>query len=229
VADRIIPALIKGNALRPLPEPHDFGFDFHYVGHGFVDKDNKYSLPYGLSLMTVGFRTTVKSQVQHWADLDNPSIAKTTFFFDPVPIKLLDEKGRTWATVKKNILPEQDPLAGPLPAVNLASANYAVGPYGAMKLALGTEAAGWKFVLPEDGSIIYLYHVVLPTSGQRPDLADTLFPLLFDPTVTSHLDSDNILATTQPAALALSPPDQAHDVVLYPPLPVLSHCVFSHR
>jgi len=229
IADRIVPDLIQGKVLRLLPVTCGVKPDHLYLGHDHIDRDNHFAWPYAWNLVELAYNSAeVKTAPQHWIDLASPEKAREAFFADGLSVKALDEKGRHWAEVKH--------LAGaggsdalqsrPLPEAAEAEAVFRIDGYGPLHHVLAGQM-NWKYVLPEEGSIIFLYHLVLPASGMNPAVADTAVALFMDPANTARLASENGLAVTQKEALPLVPAELAHDPLLYPPLPVMNRCSFA--
>jgi spermidine/putrescine-binding protein len=222
VVDRIIPALLQANTLRPLPVTQGVRPDHVYMGHYF-DRENRFVLPYAWNLLEIAYNSTVvKDPPPHWIDLSSPSLAKHTFFADAATVKRLNEKARQWAELKR--LPGAEGTFQSLPTK--AEATVQVDGYGALRQAFSSQV-NWKYVLPEEGSIILLYHLALPVSGTNPAVADSAVALFMDPANTARLTSENGLAVTQKEALPLVPPTQAHDPLLYPSISVMSKCAFA--
>ncbi len=228
VADRAVPALIHAKALRELPAFPTDGFDHRFLGHDFIDRDNRYSLPYGWNIYALAFHTTAKIHPQHWLDLNSSALLAQTVFVDQPVAKPLDANARYWANRRKIAIPSGNALSGTIPKVDPSAANCWAAPYGVLRTRFQGKT-DWQMLIPEDGSIVILYNAILPISAQRPDLADRAISTLFDPAVAAHLDSDNAQAVTQPAALPLTPADQSKDPLLYPNLGVMDRCAFSHN
>ena len=228
IPDRIVPQLVQVHALRPLPETLGAKPEHLYLGHYF-DRDNRFAWPYAWNLMELAYNSTeMKAPPQHWTALASPEMARKTFFTDSFSVKALEQKGRHWAEVKH--LPgtgEPDALQATPPAqATEADAAIRVDGYGPLRKALAGQP-DWKFVLPEEGSIILLYHLGLPASGTNPAVADSAVALFMDPANTARLASENKLAVTQKEALPLVPPELAHDPLLYPPLALMNRCSFA--
>lgn len=94
-----------------------------------------------------------------------------------------------------------------------------------LKKILSSEP-GWTIGLPPDGSLIYLYHVVLPVSSPNPERSMKLAQIFFDPRNTGRLTAENYLGATQEAARALQPPELLRSRLVYPEAAILDHCTF---
>ncbi len=230
VPDRIIPGLIAAKALRDLPAERGVKPDHLYLGH-YLDRDNRFAWPYAWNLIAIAYNPhAVKIAPQHWADLAATDTVKRTFFLDPFVAKALDQKGQRWAEAKHEPVEKSDALeAMPLPeAATEAEAAYRVGNYGDLRRDLAAQP-DWKYVLPEEGSIIVMDHLVLPASGTNPGSADRAIALLMAPANTARLDSENIAAVTQKEALPLVPPELARDPLLYPTPHLMNNSSFAKK
>jgi spermidine/putrescine transport system substrate-binding protein len=228
VPDLVVPGLIQEQLLRPLPAARGVKPDHLYLGHYF-DRDNRFAWPYALNLAAIAYDArTVKTMPQHWVDLAPEAVARRTLFLDPAIVPALDRKARAWAEAKHLGSGAGALQTAPLTQAAAADAAYQVGNYGELRRKLAGQP-DWKFVLPEEGSIIILNHVVLPNGGKNPGLADRALALFMDPANTARLDSENIAAVTQKEALPLVPPATAHDPMLYPTPHLLNNCSFAKK
>lgn len=213
IADRIVPGLIQAKALRPLPVTLGAKPDHLYLGHDHIDRDNHFAWPYAWSLVELAYNSTA---------VHNPP--------DSIDLKGLEKKGQSWVALK--------PLSGWNPEAFVPDTEsnggvhfdgmpfYRVNSYGVLHRVQAGQSY-WKYVLPKEGSIILLYHLVLPASGTNPAVADTAVALFMDPANTARLASENWLAVTQKEALPLVPAELAHDPLLYPPLSIMNRCSFA--
>lgn len=226
IPDRIVPALIAANSLRPLPAAQGVRPDHLYLGHYF-DRDNKFVLPYAWGLLEIAYDSDkLKDPPHDWIDLSAPAVAKRTFFADPAMIQALDQKGIHWASSQHRTVSDDALQKETQNPVTETEATVRVDTYGALKQALAGQAA-WKFILPPEGSIIVLDHLALPAGGTNPRVADNAVALFMDPANTSRLAAEIGAAVTQKEALPLVAPEQAKDPLLYPPMSVLNRCSFA--
>jgi len=224
VPDRILPGLIQAQALRPLPTERGVKPDHLYLGHSF-DRDNRFAWPYAWNLIAIAYNPHAPVVPQHWTDFFAAAMLKRTYFFDPFVIRAIDQKGQHWAEAKHLDAAGDALKAAPLPEVAATDAAYLVGNYGELRPA----HPDWKYILPEEGSIIVLNHLVLPVHGLNPAAADRAVALFMDPANTARLDSENMAAVTQKEALPLVPPALAHDPLLYPSPHLMNNCSFAKK
>lgn len=216
IPDRVVLPLIQASALRPLPANHGTTPDHVYLSHYF-DRDNTYVLPYAWALAVLAYDSRkVHTPPSHWSDLSEPGLINHTYSSDPLLLPALANK-------------EHHPLPSTPPgSPALSDALYQAGTYSSLHAALGQEP-DWKYVQPQEGSLIYLYEIALPASGENKALADQAVPLFLDPATTARLDSENFLQVTQPEALPLVPTDVAHNPLIYAPHKIMDLSSFIKK
>lgn len=218
VSYRIVSSLISNQKLAPLPQLANSLKPAPKYLHHFFDRDNAYSLPYAFSLAGIAVREdAIKKPPVQWAELFNDTFYKLTRLPDDAPFEssLLAKAGKRSATAPAKTADATDE---PIQVDSIAN----------LKKKFATQP-GWKFILPGEGSVIYLYTVVIPANGQLPpDRESALITEIFNPEVTARIAEENYLGVTQPAAFKQLPAVSTADPLIYPRENILDRCIFVH-
>lgn len=219
ISYRLVPHLIAEQKLSPLPTLTITKQPAPKYLHHFFDRENKYSLPYAFSLAGIAVRAAdVKTPVSQWSQLFNEAHYKVAHLPEDAALEstLLAKAGLRNSSLT--------------PAAATAAKEESVDPIQVdsisnLKKTFATQP-GWRFVLPGEGSVIFLYCAVVPATNPAPDQAPALLEEFFNPEVTTRIAEENYLGVTQPAAFKLLPPASTSDTLIYPPDRILNSCVF---
>lgn len=242
VANDKVPGLIRAERLLPL----DLNQvpNFRHISPAFrdlvIDPGNRYSVPNAWGTSGIVFRESeIVSPPQRWADLWDKNYAGRVFLWDHprtvigltlkslgYPASSEDLQTLNLAAVKLNLwqtLPpapyDPDALAA---AFRSGQAQVAVAWVGDYLLAR-REIPDLVYVLPAEGSILWMNHFVLPRAARNPEAALRLLDYLLRPEVAAQITAQSLWATaneTSWAQVALEPEAQA---LVFPPAEALTN------
>lgn len=242
VANDKVPGLIRAERLLPLDLTRVP--NFRHIAPAFrdlvIDPGNRYSVPYSWGTTGIVYRAAeVTRPPQGWADLWNAAYAGHIFLWDDprtvigLTLKSLgysanseDLQALNLAAAKLNAwqtLPpapyQPDALAA---AFHSGQAQVAVAWVGDYLLAR-REIPDLVYVLPAEGSILWMDHFVLPRAARNPEAALRLLDYLLRPEVAAQITTQSLWATaneTSWAQVALEPEAQA---LVFPPAEALTN------
>ncbi len=221
VSYRLIPHLLSEQRLAPLPALPTARQPAPKYLHHFYDRDNKYSLPYAFSLAGIAVRAAdVKTPLSQWNQLFNEAHYKVAHLpADPgLESSLLAKAGLRNSSVSSS-------AASATATVDEGSEPIQVDSIANLKKKFATQP-GWRFVLPGEGSVIYMHCVVIPANSPAPEKSAALVAEFFTPEIIARLAEENYLGVTQPAAYKLLAPASISDSLIYPPERILDKCTF---
>lgn len=218
VSYRIVPTLISGQKLAALPTLVPTLQPSPKYLHHFFDRDNKYALPYAFSLAGMAVRSAdIKTPVNQWSHLFSEANWKQA--------QLPGDEGLTTSLLVKAGL-RNSSLATAVPAAKEeGSSPIQVDSVACLKKRYATQP-GWRFVLPGEGSVIFMYCAVIPANSPSPEKSVAVLNEFFHPEVTARLAEENYLGVTQPAAFKLLPAASTGDALIYPPERIQNNCIF---
>ncbi len=216
VSYRIVPALVADQKLAALPLlPVQIQPAPKFLHH-FFDRENKYSLPYAFSLTGLAMRKAdVKVPVVQWKQLFSEPNYKLAALPEDEAFRnsLLSKAGLRGASLPSGAKDNGDEQPIQVNSVAVLKKKFAAQP-------------GWQFVLPAEGSVIFLYCAVIPANVPQPERSNALLQTFFDPELVARLAEENNLGVTQPAAMKLLPPATLADGMIYPRNDILDKCIF---
>jgi spermidine/putrescine-binding protein len=242
VSDRIIAPLIKEQKLAALPENLPaLKADPQFLHHYF-DFTNHYAMPYAWTAVGIAYRAAeVKPEPKKWTDIfSEANLKRTVLPDDPVLLTKLSGRDNVKGALLAPASPEPAPAPTPAPTEpskssetvtnTMATAPNAppviepkpqtppmqVDSIAVLKKKYSGDKA-WRFLLPDEGSPIYLYHTVIPAAASAAGPAAGLLEIFFDPANQARLAGENDLAVTRKTAMTQVTPAQAQDLQIYPP------------
>jgi len=241
VSDRVVAPLIKEQKLAPLPATQpELKADPVFLHHYF-DFANHYSFPYAFSLAGVACRPgDVKPVPLKWVDVfSEANLKKAVLPDDAELVAKLSGKANTKAAPSAptgdappenaaKVKPAATTTATNSPApveIKLQVPPIEIDSMAVLKKKFSGDKA-WRFILPEEGSAIYLYHAVVPATEPADGPAAMLLAELFNPDNLAKMDAENDLGVTLKAALKQVPVTAAQDVQIYPPSKTMDKCYF---
>ncbi|PAW75563.1 MAG: hypothetical protein B9S32_17695 [Verrucomicrobia bacterium Tous-C9LFEB] len=216
VSYRLIPHLVSEQRLAPLPALPTIRQPAPKYLHHFYDRDNKYSLPYAFSLAGIAVRAAdVKAPLSQWNQLFSEANYKVAHLPDDAALEssLLAKAGLRNSSV------------GSSAAAGDGNSPIQVDSIAHLKKKLAAQP-GWRFVLPGEGSIIYMNCAVIPANSPAPEKSAVLLTEFFTPEIVARLAEENYLGVTQLAAYKLLAPASVGDSLIYPPERILDKCTF---
>jgi spermidine/putrescine transport system substrate-binding protein len=120
----------------------------------------------------------------------------------------------------KGIGAAQDVVAG--------SADIAVMWNGYALKGVSEQKDRISYILPKEGSIIWVDTLVIPLKAPKPDLAHKFLDFLMEPDMAARVSAFVRYATPNAAAKAYIPPDDLNNQVIYPSEDMLSR-LEAHR
>lgn len=218
ISYRIIPHLITDQRLAPIPNLPVSRLPAPKYLHHFYDRDNKYSLPYAFSLAGIAVRAAdVKTPLSQWNQLFSEAHYKVAHLPDDDALEssLLAKAGLRNSSVASTATATAGTGNEPIQVDSVAN----------LKKKFATQP-GWRFVLPGEGSIIFMHCAVIPANSPSLEKSAVAFTEFFSPEITSRLAEENYLGVTQPAAFKLLTPASTGDALIYPPDRILDKCLF---
>lgn len=215
VSYRIVPHLISEQKLAALPTLAASLAPAPKFLHHFYDRDNKYSLPYAYSLAGMAVRAEIKTPPVTWGQLFlEANFTQSRLPQDSAFISSLAAK----ANLRNSTLSSSATTEGESRPIQVDSVAN-------LKKKFATQP-GWRFVLPGEGSVIFLWNVVIPANSPFPDKSAAWLAAFLAPENTTRIAEDNYLGVTQPAALKLLPAVSTGDLAIYPRAEILDRCIF---
>lgn len=237
IAPEFIPELVAAGALAKINYQHVANFiniaaNFRDLNY---DPNNTYSIPFQWGTTGLLVRTDlVKKPISHWADLWDPAFAgKVAVWPIPralIPIALkklgypansedpqeLEAALQQLLTLKRNATFLSNQIAS---VVSVLEANEAVIGYGWTYDALTAEQSKLpiKYILPEEGTLLWGENYVIPARSQRQATAELFLNFMLRPDVSAKIINENHSAVPNEPAIAQVQPALRNDPNLFPP------------
>jgi len=218
ISYRIIPHLINDQRLAPIPGLPVVRQPSPKYLHHFYDRDNKYSLPYAFSLAGIALRAAdVKTPLSQWNQLFSEAHYKVAHLPDDDALEssLLAKAGMRNSSVTSTATAAASTGNEPIQVDSIAN----------LKKKFATQP-GWRFVLPGEGSVIFMHCAVIPANSPSLEKSAAALTEFFAPEIISRLAEENYLGVTQLAAFKLLTPASTGDALIYPPDRILDKCLF---
>jgi spermidine/putrescine transport system substrate-binding protein len=244
ISDRIIAPLIKDQKLAALPANQPSLKADPKFSHHYFDSTNHYVMPYAYSLSGIAYRPAeVKQAPQKWADVFSDSNLKRAFLPDDSQLvaKLSGKQNLKGAAASQSPVLAVADVAKVKEVANPAATNappttesvpvlppIQINSMAALKKQFSGDKA-WRFVLPEEGSALYMYHAAVPVGALADGPSVALLVELFDPNTLAKVASENDLAVTLSAALKQVPSTLAQDPQVYPAERILNKSYFIRK
>lgn len=87
----------------------------------------------------------------------------------------------------------------------------------------GVEGEPWRYVVPEEGTLLWMDCLSVPANGTQKALAYRFLDFISDPQIAALNAAELGVATPNAAAEALLPEDVRQDPTIYPPDAILEH------
>lgn len=244
VSDHAIPGLVKLGLIRPLDHakiPNRVHVAERFADPAY-DRGNRHSLPYQWGTLGLMYRTDRVGDLKPgWAAVFDASA-------QPGPFVLIDSMRDMFAAALKfqgrslnTRDPEEIKAAGELILAAKKSPRaigFEGGVGGKNKVASGdavlaivyngdalraaAEDDRLAYVIPEEGTLIWVDAMTIPAGAPNPEAAHAFIDYILDPRVGARLSNFNQYATPNAAALEhVNPQDRANPAI-YPPEEVLA-------
>jgi spermidine/putrescine transport system permease protein len=225
--------LRKQELLRPLDRTalaHFDNLDPRFLNR-HDDPGDRYSIPYLWGTCGIGYRKSKVPSVDSWETLWDPQYRGR--------ILMLDDPRETFGTVLKMMgesVNATDPEVLARAREKLIAQKPLVGSYDSgsfdLKLLAGDVwlAQGWNgqfakigakdkdiaFVIPREGSTVYVDTLAIPVSAPHPDLAHAFLDFTLEAEIAAEICRTMRYPTPNRAALPLLPPEIRDDPVSFP-------------
>jgi len=235
-----LPALIAAERLLPL-EPSRLP-NFRHISPGFrdlvVDPENRYSVPFTWGTTGLVYRRgQVDPPPQRWADLWDEANAGQVFLWDArrtvigATLKALGysansedpaalEAAAAYLRRLRALPPQPYHPPALAEAFRSGQARVALAWVGDYLLAR-QSLPDLEYVLPAEGSVLWMDHYVIPRSARYPEWAHRLLDYLLRPEVSARLSQEGGWASANEAAWPLLQADEATRALIYPPAEAL--------
>ncbi|MBD9413240.1 extracellular solute-binding protein [Pseudomonas sp. PDM16] len=225
-----LPPLIKGNLIQPLDPkllPNRKHLDKQLLSKlAAVDPQNRYAVPYlwgavGLAINTPQAEAAYGGPLPHsWSLLFDPQESAKLAGCgisvldapDELLYNLLSYQGRSFGNSSPGrIRKASEPLQNLRPNLRYVDSERYIEDLNQGKLcmavawvgdALSASDAGQpvQFVVPEEGSTLFIDNLVIPTSARRADLAHKLIDYLMQPQVAAKISADTLYPSANTGA-----------------------------
>jgi spermidine/putrescine transport system substrate-binding protein len=250
VASQVVPRFVRKGLLRPLDHaqlPNLKNLDARFSGPGF-DEGNKHAVPYQWGTAGLMYdKKKLPSLDPSWAVLLDPKKQAGPFYLmdemrdmlgivlkymgkssnstDPNDIReasriLKEAKATPKCLGFKGIGSVQDLLAG--------SADMIVMWNGYALKAVSEQKDRFAYILPKEGSIIWVDTLVIPQKAPKPELAHKFLNFLMEPEIGARVSAFVRYATPNAASKAFIAPEDLKNPVIYPSEDTLSR-LEAHR
>jgi spermidine/putrescine transport system substrate-binding protein len=241
MGDAFIPGLVKDDLLAEIdyqnvPNFKNVSANFRDLA---FDPGNKHSIPiqWGTSGLVVR-SDLVQEPVTHWADLWDPRYqGKVGVWMMPRELMSISLKSLGYSANSEDPAELEAVLKRLLELkansfqmdLNLATAaSYLVSgeavmvygwPYDAIDARQQNDAV--TYVLPEEGSLLWSDHLVIPANSTNKYTAEIFLNFLLRPEISAQMINETYTATPNEAARPLVQPDILNDPIIFPPNEVL--------
>jgi spermidine/putrescine transport system permease protein len=234
-----IQILLHQNLLRPLDHsalPHLSNLEPHLLDRDY-DPGNRYSIPYFWGTCGIGYRKSKAGRVDSWATLWDPKFKGRVLMLDDARETLgsaLKWKGHSVNETDPKILAEaQRLLIEQKPLVKVYdSANF----HDVLLSGDVWVAQGWngqfakvmaldpdiEYVIPKEGSSIFIDSLVIPASAPHPELAHQFLDFTMEPEIAAEICRTMRYSSPNRAAIPLLPEDIRTSPAIFPPEDVIS-------
>jgi spermidine/putrescine transport system permease protein len=229
-----VQALVHQGLLRPLDHaalPHRANLDPRFVDRHF-DPGNRYSMPYFWGTAGIGYDRARTGPVDSWAALWDPRFRGRILMLDDARESLgaaLKRLGLSFnATAPDALRRAQGLLLLQKPLVrtyNSASFDDALisgdvwlahGWSGQFAKAMA-ERPGLGYVVPKEGSSLFLDSLAIPRSAPHPELAHAFLDFVMEAEVAAEICRTMYYSTPNRAAVPLLPEALRRNPAVFPP------------
>lgn len=200
-SDYMVEKLINEDMLEPINFDNIPNYDFveEYLKDVQYDKEGKYSVPYMWGTVGILYNTDMVTEpVDSWSILWDEKYSNNIFMYNSqrdslaVALKLLGYSLNTTDTNElneaKQLLIEQKPLVQAYVGDNVK--DKMIGDEGALAVVYSGDAVycqmenpSLNYIVPKEGSNIWVDAMVIPKSSQNKELAEKFINFLSDPEV----------------------------------------------
>jgi spermidine/putrescine transport system substrate-binding protein len=249
-ASQVVPRFARKGLIRVLDHsklPNLKNLDARFSGPAF-DDGNKYSVPYTWGTLGLFYdKKKLPSLEPSWGAVLDAKKPAGTFVLademrDMLGVVLRYMKRSSNSTAKDDIAAAQKILqevkAHPkclgfkgiasVQDVKSGAADIAVMWNGYAMREIETDKDRFAYVLPKEGSIIWVDTFVIPPKAPREELAYKFINFLLEPQIGARLATFVKYATPNAAAKAFIPPADLNNTVIYPPEEAMSR-LEAHR
>ncbi len=237
VANEHVPELIAASKLAKInfskvPNFKNISPNFRDLAY---DAGNQYSVPYHWGTTALVVRSDlVQKPVTRWADLWDPSyagkIATRAIPRDLIGFSLLalgysfnsEDPAELEAALehliklKKSLVFVDVSADQVVPRLVKGEDHILVG-WSEDALDAQRESAGIRYVLPEDGPILWGDNFTIPASSQHKEAAELLINFLLRPEISAKIVNEKHYATPNEAAAEYVDPKLLNDPIIFPP------------
>jgi spermidine/putrescine transport system permease protein len=230
----MVEILRKQGLLQPLDRTalaHFDNLDPRFLNR-LDDPGDRYTIPYLWGTCGIGYRKSKVGAVDSWEALWDPRYRGR--------ILMLDDPRETFGTVLKMMgesvnatdpellararekLIEQKPLVGSYDSASfdlklLAGDVWLAQGWNGQFAKIGAKDADIAFVIPREGSTIYVDTLAIPVSAPHPELAHAFLDFTLEADIAAEICRTMRYPTPNRAALPLLPPEIRDDPVGFPP------------
>jgi spermidine/putrescine transport system substrate-binding protein len=236
---RFIKGMADDKLLREINRSHIP--NYRYISAGFrglaFDPNNRYSIPYQWGTTGIVYRADLTGrEITRWADLWDPAFKGKVGLWKGqsretigLTLKMLGYSANSEnptelsAAMKKleelahfaAFLEEFDPYSA-VPGLLDGRIYIALG-YAYDAIEGGEQNENIKFVLPEEGTVLWGEHFIIPVTSANPQAAEKLLNYLLEPEKIAAIANYNHYAVPHDGALELLSPELRGNPLVYPP------------
>jgi spermidine/putrescine transport system permease protein len=229
----IVEILARRGLLRPLD--HSALRSLHHLDPRFVDRDydpgNRYSLPYFWGSAGIGFRRSQAGAVDSWSSLWDPRFRGRVLMLDDpretlgAALKLLGKSLNTREEgdlrAAQRLLLDQKPLVRVYDSANyhdvLLSGDVAVAHgWNGQFAKVMDQDPDLDYVVPKEGSSLFIDCLVIPASAPHPDLAHAFLDFVMEPEIAAEICASMGYSTPNRGAFAHLPDKIRKNHAIFP-------------
>ncbi|HVT15054.1 MAG TPA: spermidine/putrescine ABC transporter substrate-binding protein [Thermoanaerobaculia bacterium] len=242
-SDYMLKGLIPQGLLAELDHarlPRLGNLDRRFLGQRF-DPGNRYSLPYLWGTTGLGYdRRKVAAPIESWQAAFDPRYAGRILMLDDMrevfgaALKLmgrsLNERDPAVLRRAAEMLKAQKRLVRTYNSSDFANllaagdVDVAQGYNGELAKVATRDPARLAYVVPKEGSTLWIDNLVIPRSARHRDAAYAFLDYLLEPAVAARIVNSVHYASANRAALPLVAPAIRANSAIYPPPSVLDRC-----
>lgn len=234
VTDYLVPSMISEGLLSPLEKeniPNFENISADFISPAF-DPGNRYCVPYLWGTIGIGYNSQVVKQAPtSWLDIFNSQhIGRVALLDDyraQMGIFLLQLGYSPNTTDPVQIAEMQTFIKGYQDRVHTVAADTGqdllssgevdlVVEYNGDILQLQAENPIYQYTIPQEGSILWVDSICIPSNATNHELAETFINFLLEPQVGAALANYTRYSTPNEAALPFINPEDRDNTALYP-------------
>jgi spermidine/putrescine transport system permease protein len=227
-------ALIRQNLLRPLDHsalPHRTNLDPQFLDRPF-DPGNQYSMPYFWGTAGIGYNPARTGPVDSWAAMWDPRFRGRILMLDDARESVgaaLKRLGYSFNATQpealsraQRLLLDQKPLVRTYNSSSFEDALLS----GDVWLAHGwsgqfakimAEQPGLAYVVPKEGSSLFLDSLAIPRAAPHPELAHAFLDFVMEAEIAAEICRTMYYSTPNRAAVPLLPEKIRNNPAVFPP------------